>query len=85
MLGKEGIALLAKEFYCKVTFGPEIINLKSINVNDFDVIDNTAAGLYLPTFNKIYLNGSFVAEKGFPVLNKVINLMGPLFHEYTHH
>lgn len=84
-LDKTGLALLAHEFYEKVTFGPEIISLKSININDFSVIDNSSAGLYLPQVNTIYLNGFYLAEKHYPTRNKVIFLMEALFHEYQHH
>ncbi|WP_338822711.1 MYPU_1760 family metalloprotease [Mycoplasmopsis felifaucium] len=84
-LGFEGLAYLANQFYEKVTFGPEISSLKSINVNNFNVINDKANGLYLPQYNEIYLNGSFIAEKGFKLVPKVRHLIEVLFHEYQHH
>ncbi|VEU75573.1 Uncharacterised protein [Mycoplasmopsis maculosa] len=84
-LGKEGLALLAKEFYSKVPFGPEIVHLKSISINDYNVISDSSAGLYLPQINEIYLNSKYMIEKNYDIFTKIINLMGPLFHEYTHH
>lgn len=84
-LGKEGLALLAHEFYEKVTFGPEIVNLEEIRVNDFSIMVEEVSGFYIPNLNIINLNGAHLAEKGFGVRQKVIALMSTLFHEYTHH
>ncbi|WP_027120814.1 MYPU_1760 family metalloprotease [Mycoplasmopsis lipofaciens] len=85
LLDKSGLAFLAYQFYKKVNFGPEIKYLDSININDFQVINNKSNGLYIPLIQQIYLNGSFVAEKGFSILEKVKYLIPTLFHEYMHH
>ncbi|KKB26872.1 hypothetical protein MM26B8_03740 [Mycoplasmopsis meleagridis] len=85
LLGYHGLALLANHFYNRQTFGPEIANLNSINVDDWRITSNNANGLYLTSTETIYLNGSFVAEKGFTLLQKVRFLVPVLFHEYMHH
>ncbi|WP_029512695.1 MYPU_1760 family metalloprotease [Mycoplasmopsis iners] len=85
LLGKEGLALLANHFYAKQTFGPEIMYLDSININDARVSASNANGLYTPSTKTIFLNGSFVAEKGYEIDQKVKFLIPVLFHEYMHH
>ncbi|WP_027332610.1 MYPU_1760 family metalloprotease [Mycoplasmopsis gallinarum] len=85
LLGKTGLALLAKMFYNKMTFGSEIAYLDSININNFSIIDNSSLGLYIPSIKQIHLNGGFVAEFGFSLEQKVIYLMSSLYHEYMHH
>ncbi|MEA4115411.1 hypothetical protein VBM87_01270 [Mycoplasma sp. 744] len=85
LLEEYGLALLANHFYAKMTFGPEIAHLNEINVNDLRFTDINANGLYITNIENIYLNGSFVAEKGFTIDQKVKYLMPILFHEYMHH
>ncbi|VDR41697.1 MYPU_1760 family metalloprotease [Mycoplasmopsis caviae] len=85
LLGPYGLALLANYFYSRMTYGPEIKFIDSININDFSIIGKTAAGIYLPTIQRIYLNGSVYSEKGIKLELKVRQMLYALFHEYMHH
>ncbi|RMX34850.1 MYPU_1760 family metalloprotease [Mycoplasmopsis fermentans] len=85
LLGPYGLALLANYFYSRMTYGPEIKFLDSINVNDFSIITKESAGIYLPTIQRIYLNGAALSEKGAKLSVKVKQILYSLFHEYMHH
>ncbi|TDV24455.1 hypothetical protein BCF59_0426 [Mycoplasmopsis mustelae] len=85
MLGRHGLIDLAQEFKRKVPFGPEVFDLEAINVNNFNVIDEKANGLYIPNIKNIYINGSAFAEKNFNSYQIIGGIMPTLFHEYMHH
>lgn len=84
-LGENGLALLAFEFRRKVTFGPEVNTLDSINVNNFNVIESGANGIYIPALRQIHINSFSSLEAGLDLYSKVKGMMGTLFHEYMHH
>ncbi|MGZ9756452.1 MYPU_1760 family metalloprotease [Mycoplasma sp. 4423] len=85
LLGKHGLIALAQEFKRKVPFGPEVYDLQAINIDDFNVINAQANGLYIPNIKNIFINGSNYAEKGFNEYEIIGGLMPTIFHEYMHH
>ncbi|SYV96821.1 Uncharacterised protein, partial [Mycoplasmopsis edwardii] len=85
LLGKRGLVILAQEFKRKIPFGSEIYDFNSVNINDFEVINDKANGLYIPLSKKMYINGSTYAEKNFSIYEIIGGMMPTIFHEYMHH
>lgn len=84
-LQEEGLIYLANQFHHKVTYGPEVRFLKSININDFSIVDNNTKGLYIPNIQEMYINSFWFAEKNLSIKFKVQAIIPTIFHEYTHH
>ncbi|EIE40388.1 hypothetical protein MCANUF31_00903 [Mycoplasmopsis canis UF31] len=85
LLGRLGLLMLIQEFKRKVPFGFEVRDLKSININDFAVINEKANGLYMPESRRMFINGSTFMEKGFSMYEIIGGMMPTIFHEYMHH
>ncbi|EFF41693.1 MYPU_1760 family metalloprotease [Mycoplasmopsis alligatoris] len=84
-LGNNGLIALAIEFRKKVTFGPEVYLIKTINVNDFRIITSDSKGIYIPINRSIYINTTWGIEKGLDIFSKIQLIIPTLFHEYMHH
>ncbi|WP_426460942.1 MYPU_1760 family metalloprotease [Mycoplasma hafezii] len=83
--GAEGIKAFAHEFKRKVPFGPEIQELKAININGGVDLKQSFYGLYKPYEKQIYINGSNYAKTELNLYEKIAFLLPTLFHEYLHH
>ncbi|QDF65217.1 MYPU_1760 family metalloprotease [Mycoplasma nasistruthionis] len=85
LFGPQGLALMAQEFKRKVTFGPEVFDLKKIEINNFNIITENSNGLYIPNIKTIFINGAALNGLDVDLYTKVGVLMPTIFHEYMHH
>lgn len=85
--GVEGLELINKRIKSDLQFGPEIEFIKSIRINNLNILSRNVSGQYNPFTQEMEISIShLISEFGnIPIDEKVELVFPTIFHEYGHH